>query len=60
MGIRRLSSKKKIFHESSKIYIEALKNRGFKEEFTYLELKKMIIVIICIKIKKLFLIVVLM
>ena len=35
----RLSSNKKIFHESSKMYIEALKNSGFKEEFTYLELK---------------------
>ena len=39
MRIRRLSSNKKIFHESSKMYIEALKNCGFKEEFTYLEPK---------------------
>ena len=31
---------KKIFHESSKMYIEALKNCGFQEEFTYLEPKK--------------------
>ena len=30
--ISRLSSNKKIFHESSKMYIE-----GFKEEFTYLQ-----------------------
>ena len=39
MRMRRLSSNKKIFHESSKMYIEALKNSSFKEEFTYLELK---------------------
>ena len=39
MKISRLSSNKKIFHESSKMYIEALKNSGFKEEFTYLEPK---------------------
>ena len=37
--IRRLSSNKKIFHESSKMYTEALKNSGFKEELTYLEPK---------------------
>ena len=37
--IRRLSLNQKIFHESSKMYIEALKNGGFKEEFTNLELK---------------------
>ena len=37
--IRRLSSNKKIFHESRKMYIEALKNSEFKEEVTYLELK---------------------
>ena len=30
----------KILHESSKMYIEALKNSGFKEEFTYLEPRK--------------------
>ena len=35
--ISRLSSNKKIFHESNKMYIEALKNSEFKEEFTYLE-----------------------
>ena len=34
---RRLSSNKKIFYESSKMYIEALKKSDFKEEFTYLE-----------------------
>ena len=28
---------KKIFKESSKMYIDALKNSGFKEEFRYLE-----------------------
>ena len=38
--IRRLLSNKKIFHGSCKIYIEALKNSGFREKFTYLELKK--------------------
>ena len=40
MRIRRLSSNKKIFHESCKMYMESLKNSGFKEEFTYLEPKK--------------------
>ena len=30
--ISRLSSNKNIFHESSKMYIKALKNSGFKEE----------------------------
>ena len=35
MRISRLSSNKKVFHESRKIYIEVLKNSGFKEEFTY-------------------------
>ena len=40
MRISRLSLNKKIFHESSETYIEALKNCGFKEEFTYLEPKK--------------------
>ena len=39
MRIIRLSSNKKIFHESSKMYIEALKNSGFKEEFIHLELR---------------------
>ena len=42
MRIRRLSLKKKIFHESCKIYIETLKNSGFKEEVTYLEPKMII------------------
>ena len=37
--ITRLSSNKKIFHESSKMYIEVLKKSGFKE-FTYLEPKR--------------------
>ena len=36
-NISRLSSNKKILHESSKMYIEAIKNSGFKEEFTYLK-----------------------
>ena len=40
MRIRRLSSNKKIIHESSKRYIEALKNSSFKEAFTYREPKK--------------------
>ena len=40
MRIRRLSSNKKIFHESSKLYIEAFKKSDFKEEFTYQEPKK--------------------
>ena len=39
MRISRLSSNKKSFHENSKMYIKALKNIGFKEEFTYLEPK---------------------
>ena len=30
-------SKEKIFQESSKIYRDALKNSGFREEFTYQE-----------------------
>ena len=38
--MRRLSLNKKIFHESSKIYIEGRKNSDFKQEFTYLEPKK--------------------
>ena len=37
LRIRKLSANEKIFKESSKIYIDALKNSGFKEEFTYLE-----------------------
>ena len=40
MRIRRLSSNKNIFHESSKMYTEALKNSDFKEVFTYQEPKK--------------------
>ena len=40
MRTRRLSSNKKIFHERSKMYIEALKNSSFKEDFTYQEPKK--------------------
>ena len=40
MRIRILSSNKKLFHESSKMYIEAPKNSGFKEEFIiYLYIK---------------------
>ena len=35
--IRRFSLNEKIFHESSKMYIEAFKNSGFKEEFTCLD-----------------------
>ena len=38
--IRKWSSSKKKFHESYTMYNEALKNSGFKEEFTYLEPKK--------------------
>ena len=54
MRIRWLSLNKKIFHEISKMYIEALKNSGFKEEFTYLEIKMiLIIIVIYIMIKKL-------
>ena len=37
LRIRKLSANKKIFRESRKIYIDALKNSGFKEGFTYLE-----------------------
>ena len=39
MRRRILSSSKKIFQDSSKMYIEALKSSGFKEEFTYHEAK---------------------
>ena len=39
MRMRRLSSNQKTFHESNKMYIEALKKSGFKEKFTYLEPK---------------------
>ena len=37
MRIRNLSAYEKIFQESSKIYKDALKNSGFREEFTYQE-----------------------
>ena len=35
LRIRNLSANKKIFQESSKIYMDALKNSGFREKFTY-------------------------
>ena len=34
LRIRNLSANEKIFQESSKIYMDALKNSGFWEEFT--------------------------
>ena len=34
LRIRNLSANKKKFQESSKIYMDALKNSGFREEFT--------------------------
>ena len=34
LRIRNLSTNEKIFQESSKIYMDALKNSGFREEFT--------------------------
>ena len=37
LRICKLSANLKIFKESSKMYIDALKNCGFKEEFRYLE-----------------------
>ena len=37
LRICKLSANEKIFKESSKMYIDALKNSGFKEEFRYLE-----------------------
>ena len=37
MRIRNLSANEKIFQESSKIYMDALKNGGFREDFTYQE-----------------------
>ena len=40
MRIRKLSSNKEFLQEGSKTYIEALKNGSFKEEFIYLEQKK--------------------
>ena len=39
MRIRRLLSSKKIFQDSCKIYMEALKSSGFREEFNYQETK---------------------
>ena len=38
LRIGKLSANEKIFKESSKRYIEALKNSGFKEDFRYLKL----------------------
>ena len=37
LRIRNLSANEKIFQESSKIYMDALKNNGFRDEFTYQE-----------------------
>ena len=37
LRIRNLSAYEKIFQESNKIYVDALKNSGFREEFTYQE-----------------------
>ena len=37
LRICKLSANEKIFKESSKMYIDALKNSSFKEEFRYLE-----------------------
>ena len=37
LRICKLSANEKKFIESSKMYIDALKNSGFKEEFRYLE-----------------------
>ena len=37
LRICKLSANEKIFRESSKMYIDALKNSGFKEEFRCLE-----------------------
>ena len=37
LRIRNLSANEKIFRESSKIYIDALKSSGYKENFTYKE-----------------------
>ena len=34
LRIRNLSANEKIFQESSKIYMDALKNSGFRDEFT--------------------------
>ena len=37
LRICKLSANEKIFKESSKRYIDALKNSGFKEDFSYLK-----------------------
>ena len=37
LRIRNLSANEKIFQESSKMYMDALKNSGYKENFTYKE-----------------------
>ena len=37
LRIRNLSANEKIFRESSKMYIDALKSRGYKGNFTYKE-----------------------
>ena len=37
LRIRNLSANEKIFQGSSKIYMDALKNSDFREEFTYQE-----------------------
>ena len=37
LRICKLSSNEKFFKESSKMYIDVLKNSGFKDEFSYLE-----------------------
>ena len=37
LGIRNSSANEKIFQESSKIYMDAIKNNGFRDEFTYQE-----------------------
>ena len=61
MRMIKLTSNKKISPESSKMYIEPLKKSGFKEEFTYLEpnkIKPNNNIIICIKMKKLLIIVI--
>ena len=39
LRIRNLSVNEEIFRKSSKMYIDALKSRGYKENFTYKEEK---------------------
>ena len=39
LRIRNLSANEKIFRESCKMYIDALKSSGYKENFTYKEEK---------------------